>query len=101
MYVDSEIDMEQESSLKIMKDVKNLAIDAKSNLEANLITQWQLEMEQSFESNRTVAGQECFGFSDCLHLTLEVLQDLLLVGPETLRNRLIKILTDVGDKFVE
>ena len=98
--VDSEIDMEQESSLKIMKDFKNLAIDAKSNLEANLITQWQLEMEQSFEGNRTVAGQECFGFSDCLHLTLEVLQDLLLVGPETLRNRLIKTLTDISDEFV-
>ena len=92
---------ELESILEIVDELEGEALDSESSINKTMFESWQRRMELIFQENGTVADTKCYGFSDCLLVSLEVLQNLVNFGPQGLGKELQNELDSARNGYLE
>ena len=88
------------SILDIIRQIESTASDDEAAIDNTLFVQWQATMEL-LQENRTIGENECYGFSDCLLVLLDVLQSLAEFGPLTIREDLLSQVESAMNGFVQ
>ena len=88
------------SILDIIRQIESTASDDEAAIDNTLFIQWQATMEL-LQENRTIGENECYGFSDCLLVLLDVLQSLAEFGPLTIREDLLSQVESATNRFVQ
>ena len=88
------------SILDIIRQIESTARDDEAAIDNTLFVQWQATMEL-LQENRTIGENECYGFSDCLLVLLDVLQSLAEFGPLTIREDLLSHIESAMNGFVQ
>ena len=88
------------SILDIIRQIESTASDDEAAIDNTLFIQWQTTMEL-LQENRTIGENECYGFSDCLLVLLDVLQSLAEFGPLTIREDLLNQVESATNRFVQ
>ena len=88
------------SILDIIRQIESTASDDEAAIDNTLFVQWQTTMEL-LQENRTIGENECYGFSDCLLVLLDVLQSLAEFGPLTIREDLLSQVESATNRFVQ
>ena len=83
---------EYETELEILGYLRNLGSlsgTVGEDVEADSFRSWLLEMQDLHNQTDTVAGFECFGFSDCLNTIADTTEKLLLTSPNSIADPLL------------
>jgi len=77
--------------LDLLQNLGNLSGVAGQDVEVDSFRSWLLQMQNLHNRTATAAGFECFGFSDCLSIVADVIEELLIISPKSIADSLLDI----------
>ena len=89
------------SSYNSSGNVSSMAMGALQNLSAqrdeSSFLEWQTNIAELHNSTTSVGGYDCYGFTDCLHTALSILQRILTDTPTSEAGELLTVLRSIRE----
>jgi len=89
--VETDISETELELIDLLQNLGNSSSEVGQDIEVDSYRSWLLQMQNLHNRTGTAAGFACFDFSDCLSIVADVIEDLLIISPDSIANQLLDI----------
>ena len=89
--VETDISETELELIDLLQNLGNLSSEVVQDIEVDSYRSWLLQMQNLHNRTDTAAGFACFDFSDCLSIVADVIEELLIISPNSIANQLLDI----------
>ena len=88
--------------LSLMQEHQSESRELAKSVDGSIFQSWKAKMEDVHDQTKTAAGFSCFGFSDCLQMVLEELNELINnIPPQNAKDDLLKQFPDASKELLD